>query len=74
MIGAALLLNLSIGLGYNAEYANTHESRDFKGIVQVEHQSGNFSYGFWHSSQIDNGLIRNIDDQNIFYIKRDFKF
>jgi len=44
-----------------------HQDKDVKGIIQIESEDG--SYGFWHSSRINNGFNSNPDDQNIFYIK-----
>ena len=67
-------LTLSLGFGYDIEDDNSlGESRDFKGIIQIEQKAGNYSYGYWHSSQIDNGFRGNVEDQNLIYIKRDFK-
>jgi len=62
-----LSLSLSIGLGYDMEDDFSHQDKDFKGIVQIESKDG--SYGFWHSSRLNDGLKGKPDDQNIFYIK-----
>jgi len=64
---AIVLLQLSIGLGYDLEDDYDHQSKDFKGIFHIESDNG--KYGFWHSSRINNGFKSNEDDQNIFYIK-----
>ena len=66
-------LVFSIGLGYDVEDDHTFEGRDFKGIIQIENREGDYSYGFWHSSQIDNGFRGDVEDQNVIYIKRDFR-
>lgn len=66
------ILVLSFGLGYDFEDDSTFESRDWKGIIQIEQTVGSYSFGYWHSSQINNGLYGNPEDQNIIYIKKSF--
>lgn len=65
-------LFLSVGIGYDVEDDYTFEQRDWKGIIQIEQTQGSYSYGFWHSSQINNGFKGNPEDQNIIYIKKNF--
>ena len=67
MFNLILMLNLSIGLGYDMEDDFKHQDKDVKGIIHIETEDG--TYGFWHSSRLNNGFKRNDDDQNILYIK-----
>jgi len=69
-----LALTLSIGVGYDFEDdQTTYEQRDWKGIVQIESSHKDYSIGYWHSSQLNDGLKGAPEDQNLLYIKRDFK-
>lgn len=70
---AIIGLVISLGFGYDLEDDGTHESRDFKGILQIEQAESGYSYGFLHSSQVDNGIQGSPEDQNIFYFKKNFK-
>lgn len=74
IIELLLALDVSVGLGYDLKNNDELESENVKGIVQIEKIVGNYSFGYWHSSQIDNGFRVSDDDKNIFYVKRYFRF
>jgi hypothetical protein len=63
-----IALIFSFGLGYDV----ISEDNKLKGIIQIEQTSKSISYGFLHSSSLNDGLYRAEEDQNIIYIKKSF--
>ena len=71
----AIALQLSLGLGVDIGGEYHTDRNSYKGIIQIEEPlQNNWTAGFWHSSELDNGFKGNVHDENILYIKRTFEY